>query len=78
MTDWDRIERMLDDRTTAYACAFCGDRIPAGDEARWSLAVRGPSGQTAVVWIHRRCFLERLNPNVRWPFAGPKPDEPPV
>jgi hypothetical protein len=78
VTDWDRIERQLDDRTTAHACAFCGDRIPAGDEVRWGLAVRGPSGQTAVVWIHSRCFRERLHPSVRRAFAGPAPGASPI
>lgn len=77
MTDWARIERSLDDRTTAHVCAFCGERIPAGDQNRWSLAVRGPSEQTAVVWMHGDCFRTRLHPKVRQSFAGP-PSEPPA
>jgi hypothetical protein len=70
MTDWARIEQNLDDRTTAHNCAFCFERIPTGDENRWSLAVRGPMGQTAVVWMHADCFRTRLHPNVRQSFSG--------
>jgi hypothetical protein len=73
MTDWERIERVLDDRATGHACAFCGEPIPAGDETRWSLAVRGPGGQTGVVWMHAPCFRTRLHPTVRPAFAGPAP-----
>jgi hypothetical protein len=78
VTDWTRIEQSLDDRTTAHACAFCGERIPVGDEHRWSLAVRGPSKQTAVVWMHGDCFRMRLHPKVRRSFVGPASDSPPA
>lgn len=73
MTDWARIERNLDDRTTAHACAFCGEKISSGDQDRWSLAVRRPTGQTAVVWMHGDCFRTRLHPSVRRSFVGPAP-----
>lgn len=76
MTDWARIERALDDRTTARNCAFCFERIPVGDENRWSLAVRGPAGRTAVLWTHAECFRTRLHPGVRRTFAGPAPGPP--
>jgi hypothetical protein len=78
VTDWARIEQSLDDRTTAHSCAFCFERIPAGDESRWSLAVRAPTGQTAVVWMHAECFRTRLHPKVRRNFAGPTPGPPPA
>jgi hypothetical protein len=67
-TDWARIERILDSRTTAHSCAFCGTRIPIDDEARWGLAVRRLSGHTSVVWVHPACFVEKLHPKVRPPF----------
>ncbi len=74
--DWTRIEQNLDDRTTAHNCAFCFERIPAGDESRWALAVRALTGQTAVVWVHADCFRTRLHPSVRRGFEGPAPGPP--
>ena len=73
MTDWERVERVLDDRTTMHACAFCGGAIAVGDTARWSLAVRGPAGEMSVVWIHPECFRGCLHPSMRSTFSGPAP-----
>ncbi len=62
--DWNKIERILDDKSVAHACAFCGERIEIGDDKRWSLAVRQLSGHTSVVWCHSACFIASLAPNV--------------
>ena len=78
MTDWERVERVLDDRTTMHACAFCGDAIAVGDTARWSLAVRGPAGEISVVWIHPECFRGRLHPSMRSTFSAPAPGPQPA
>jgi hypothetical protein len=71
MTDWLHVERVLDDRTVAHACAFCDGSIPLGDSDRWSLAVRPDPGNIHVVWIHRACLLERLEPRSRSRFENP-------
>ena len=71
--DWPKVERILDDTRTAHACVFCGRRIPVDDEARWGLAIRKLSGSTAMVWVHARCFVERLHPSVRiFPERAPR------
>jgi hypothetical protein len=76
VTDWERVERVLDDRAAAHACAFCGGAIALGDTTRWGLAVRAPTGQTSVVWIHPECLRTRLHPSMRSAFNGPVPGPP--
>jgi hypothetical protein len=69
MTDWALIERHLDDHSVNHACAFCGERILAGDTKRWSLAVRRDDLQMSVLWIHPQCFVAHLHPLVRGPYS---------
>lgn len=78
MTDWTRIERVLDDRTNAHACAFCGGAILIGDTERWSLAVRRSDGATSVVWIHASCFIDELHPHTKKAFLTGGPAAPPA
>ena len=71
MTDWLQVERVLDDRTAAHACAFCGAAIPVGDAARWSLAIRPDPEHISVVWVHRACLLAQVQPTHRQRFKDP-------
>ncbi len=77
MTDWSRIERVMDDRSVKHACAFCGDVIPVGDEGRWSLAVREADGRVSTLWVHPGCFLDRVQPSTRLGLAR-SPRRPPA
>ena len=71
--NWDKIERILDDKSVGHACAFCGDPIAMGDDRRWSLAVRQLSGNTSVVWCHSACFIAILTPRVRRAYENGGP-----
>ena len=74
--NWDKIERILDDKSVGHACAFCGGRIEMGDDKRWSLAVRQLSGNTSVVWCHSACFIANLAPNVSRAYEKGGPSAP--
>ena len=78
MSDWGKIERVLDDQTTPHLCAFCGNEIPTQDARRWSLAVRRLDGATSVVWAHPRCFIDQLHPSARQPYLPGGPAAPDV
>jgi hypothetical protein len=77
VTDWSQLEKHLDDRSVAHSCAFCGQRIPAGDADRWSLAVRRLGGHTSVVWVHGPCFIGQLHPSVKRAYLPGGPGAPP-
>jgi hypothetical protein len=78
MTDWLKIERILDDRSVAHGCAFCGSKIAAGDVMAWSLAIRRPEKSTSVVWVHRDCLLDRMTSRVRQAIEHPPTVPPPA
>lgn len=70
MADWQQIESVLDDRTEAHTCAFCGGGIPRGDEARWGIAARDTRDSVSVMWVHVPCFLGAVRPHLRGGFAA--------
>jgi hypothetical protein len=68
MTDWELIERHLDDHSTTHGCAFCGGAILPDDGSRWSLAVRRPKDRMSVLWVHPGCLVDRLHFSARAPY----------
>ena len=74
--NWDKLERILDDKSVGHACAFCGEPIEMGDDKRWSLAVRQVSGNTSVVWCHPACFVGSLTSEVRRAYENGGPSAP--
>ena len=69
MADWRQIEQVLDDRSEARTCAFCGGGIPREDEARWGVAARDTRDNVSVMWVHVPCFLGAVRPHLRGGFA---------
>jgi len=70
MADWQQIESVLDDRSEAHTCAFCGGGIPRGDETRWGVAARDSRDTVSVMWVHVPCFLGAVRPHLRGSFAS--------
>ncbi len=64
MIDWAKVERVLDDRSVAHDCAFCGAAMAAGSTATVSFAVR-QADRINVLWAHRECFPSRRAPQIR-------------
>jgi hypothetical protein len=78
VVNWEKIEQILDDKSVAHGCAFCGKSIAVGDDKRWSLAVRQLSGKTSVVWCHSDCFVAGLTPTIRRAYEKGGPSAPPI
>jgi len=76
IANWEKIEEILDDKSVAHGCAFCGKSIAVGDNERWSLAVRQLSGNTSVLWCHSDCFVAKLAPAVRRAYENGGPSAP--
>jgi hypothetical protein len=76
--NWEKIERILDDKSVGHACAFCGKPIAMGDDKRWGLAVRQLSGKTSVVWCHSGCFIASLTSTVRRVYEKGGPSAPTI
>jgi hypothetical protein len=70
MADWQQIESVLDDRTEAHMCAFCGGGIPRGDESSWGVAARDMRDNVSVMWVHVPCFLGAVRPHLRTSFVA--------